>query len=243
MKKDDIIKKLIGLVIIIYIIFLFTDIGFRNVGNCYSTILKFSSIVLCFFIVLLVGDDGIDKVDKLLVQLARFFTVLADLFLVILYSFQLGIACFCIVQFIYILRHSRGKAFKNTAAIFLITIVIASLIYIKVPIPNMDKSMYIIALLYASLLINSVIMAVTTYSRKFYSRLSCTLIAVGMILFFMCDLNVALYNLIGFCDFEFIRIDNKEFLVGFLMWFFYLPSQLLLTLSGFKENYLKKLFG
>jgi hypothetical protein len=243
MKKDDIIKKLIVAVIIIYIIFLFTDIGFRNVGNCYSTILKFSSIILCFFIVLLIGNDGIDKMDKSLVQLARFFTVLADLFLVILNNFQIGIGCFCIVQFIYILRHGRGKAFKNTAAILLVTIAIASLIYIKVPIPNIDKSMYIVALLYASLLINSVIMAATTYSRKVYSKFSCTLIAVGMILFFMCDFNVALYNLIDFYDIELIRVNNKEFLVGFLMWFFYLPSQLLLTLSGFNENYIKKLFG
>lgn len=243
MKKDNVIKSLVVIVISMYIIFLFTDIGFKNVANIYSTMLKFSTIVLCFLIALLIGNDGIDKMDTTFVQLARFFTLLADLSLVILYRFELGIGCFCIVQFIYIIRHGRGKSLKRTAARLIITILLFGIVYIKIPIPNIDKSMYILALLYASLLINSVIMAVTTYNRKFYSRLSCTLIALGMVLFLLCDLNVGLYNIIDFHDIEFIRANNKEFLVGFLMWFFYLPSQLLLTLSGFNQNYLKKLFG
>ncbi len=50
----------------------------------------------------------------------------------------------------------------------------------------------------------------------------------------MCDLNVGLYNIVAG--------GNIKFFLGFLIWLFYLPSQLLLTLSGFKVQYLKKVF-
>jgi hypothetical protein len=221
--KRVFIKYISFLVVLIYIVFLNMDSITKNLGNEYSLYLKYSTIILCFILSLLIGSEGCNKTDKFLVQSARLFTVLADYFLVILDDCKYGILCFCIVQIIYIIRHNfvvKVKLYKLSLAAALI---MTSLIMLlgRINLLDLEKEVVMEGAAYGCILLLSLYIALQT---KDY------LICIGMLLFFMCDINVALYNI------------TKEFILGFLIWLFYLPSQLVLTLSGFKNEYLKQIF-
>ena len=102
-----ILVKFISMIIMfIYVLFLFIDISKGHVGNKYSIYLKFSSIILCFIISLLIGSNGFNNRDVFLLQLARLFTLVADYFLLLSSNYILGVLSFCVVQLIYIERHS-----------------------------------------------------------------------------------------------------------------------------------------
>lgn len=210
---------------IVIIMFLYVNFLVIDLRGGDSRGLKYISILLCFILSLFIGHRGNDKIDTTLLQGALFFTAIADLNLVILNKFISGISVFCIVQIIYILRHSRNIILskRNIALFFSEGIFVLGLV-IMLNIPFYEKkALYIIALMYSILLVTSVGMAFGTIKRGFYSKTNSYFILIGMILFLLCDINVGLYH-IG-------KIQNIS---GILIWFFYLPSQLLLSLSGYK---------
>lgn len=218
--KLESINIIIVIAIFVYINFLVIDL----LGGD-STILKYISILLCFVLSLFIGDRGNDKSDTRLLQGALFFTVIADFNLVILKNFILGISVFCIVQIIYTIRHSGNIILsKRNSLLFLIegTLFFWLVIILNIPFYQ-ENVLYIIACIYSILLVTSVFMAFGTIKRGFYSKMNSYFIIIGMILFLLCDINVGLYH-IG-------KIQNIS---GILIWFFYLPSQLLLSLSGYK---------
>ncbi|MCY6369176.1 lysoplasmalogenase family protein [Clostridium ganghwense] len=221
LKKYINFKNTIILVIIfIYINFLIIDLQGGD-----PRLLKYVSILLCFVLVLLIGDRGIDKKDTILLQVALFFTTMADLNLVILKNFILGITAFCIVQIIYIIRHSRKIILnKSNFIVFLLEsiVILGLVIMLNIPFYE-DKALYIVASIYSILLITSVYMAFGTIKRGVYSKRNSYFIMNGMVLFLLCDINVGLYH-----------IGKIQYISGLLVWFFYLPSQLLLSLSGYK---------
>lgn len=237
--KKSIIKAFLYVSTIIFIAFLYTDIIFKDKTNFYSTYLKYSTMVLCFVISILIGKDGYNKKDTFMLQFARLFTLIADYYLLIIDNYKLGIMCFCVVQTIYIIRHSlmEKNIYKN--AVFLIIALIVSLLTpILVNINNFDKDLLALGSLYGSLLITSVYCALSTIKRSYYPKGGAYIISAGIILFLLCDLNVALFNIVSSIGFS-----KYEFFIGFLIWLFYCPSQILLTLSGFKIEFLKSLFS
>lgn len=118
---------------------------------------------------------------------------------------------------------------------FIVSLSIALTVSLRIEITSIEKNLVVLALIYASLLTTSLYSSVSTITRGKYSQKTSWIIALGMFLFFMCDLNVGIYNIVAG--------GNIKFFLGFLIWLFYLPSQLLLTLSGFKVQYLEKVFG
>lgn len=237
--KKFVIEKLLYAILIIFIAFLLTDIIFRYKVNLYSIYLKYSTIVLCFIISILIGKDGYNNRDTILVQFARFFTLLADYYLLVINDFKLGVLCFCIVQIIYIIRHSlmEKKIYKNVF-FMIIAFLVAIIFSIIVNINYFDKELLSLGSLYAALLITSVYCGVSTLKRGYYPRKGALVISIGIILFLFCDLNVALFNIV-----RYIGFSKYEFLTGFLIWIFYLPSQILLTLSGYKIQFINSLFS
>ncbi|WP_346915971.1 hypothetical protein [Clostridium sp.] len=233
--KKNFIKISSMIIIIIYLIFLYIDFVSKGLRNVYSVRLKYLTIVLCFVISLLIKSHGYSEKDKGLVQLARLFTLIADYFLTISGSYIMGIFFFSLVQITYIIRHSlmENKKHKNLI-FFIVSLAIALIVSFKIKITSIEKDLIVFALIYASLLTTSLYCAVRTISRGKYPKKSSLMIALGMVLFFMCDLNVGLYNI--------LEEGNIRFFLGFLIWLFYLPSQLLLTLSGFKVQYLEEIF-
>jgi hypothetical protein len=233
--KKHFIKISSIIIIVIYLVFLYIDFVSKYLRNIYSVGLKYSTIVFYFIISLLIGSNGYSKEDTRLVQLARLFNLIADYFLVISCDFNIGIFFFALVQITYIIRHSimENKRYKNLI-FFIIALMIALIALVNINITSIEKELIILAITYAALLVTSLYCAVSTISRGKYPKKSSWIIALGMFLFFMCDLNVGLYNI--------LRESDMKFFLGYLIWLFYLPSQLLLTLSGFNIDYLEKIF-
>ncbi len=89
-----------------------------------------------------------------------------------------------------------------------------------------------IGLYYAICLLTSLTKAIKAYKYEIYPNPNGQMIALGMILFLLCDINVALYNILGY-----IGKVNVFYNISFVsMWLFYLPSQVLLALSGYRYN-------
>jgi hypothetical protein len=229
---------LITIQIVIFLIFLYADIHLINRNNQISVNLKFITILFWFIITLLIGKDCYNKGDRFLVQLARLFTVIADYFLLIKEDFKLGVICFCIVQMVYIIRHSlmEKKVYKNLFFLFFLFLISLFTLAI-ININNFDRKLLALGLIYAVFLLTSVYCGVSTLMRGKFPKEGALLISTGIILFLLCDINVGLFNIVGY-----LGLTKYENLIGFLIWFFYFPSQLLLSLSGFKIQFLKDLF-
>lgn len=236
--KKSITKVFIYVSTMIFIAFLCTDIIFKDKTNLYSIYLKYSTIVLCFILSILIGKDGYSKKDTLLLQFAKFFTLIADYYLLITANYKLGILCFCAVQIIYIIRHSlMEKSIYKNVTFIIIALIMSLLTPILVNINSFDKSLLSLGSLYGALLVTSVYCGLSTLKRGYYPKKAAFFISIGITLFLLCDLNVALFNIVPY-----IGLGRYEFFTGFLIWIFYFPSQILLSLSGFKIQFLNSLF-
>jgi len=237
-----VIKFICIMIMCIYILFLFIDISSHHAGNKYSTYLKFLSILLCLIISLLIGSNGYNSRDVFLLILARFFTLVADYFLLLSSNYILGVLSFCVVQLIYIERHSLMAKDKFNMKInrfiffpiFIFLLILTSLIF---HITDSKVLLIYSSIVYAFLLTLSVYCGIRTLKSSNYPKKSALFISLGMILFLLCDINVGLYQLINLSLFQNILGDFQS-IIAILIWIFYLPSQLLLTLSGMKfKNY------
>ncbi len=238
--KNLILIKFISILIMcIYILFLFIDFSNHHTSNNYSTYLKFLSILLCLIISLLIDSNRYNPRDIYLLISAKFFTLIADYFLLLSTNYLLGVLFFCVVQLIYIERHSLMTKNKFNIkinrfiffTIFILLLILTSLIF------HITTSKFLLissSIVYALLLSLSVYCGIRTLKYSNYTKKSSLFILFGMILFLLCDINVALYQIInsGFLSGNWV---NFYFPVGILIWIFYLPSQLLLSLSGIKH--------
>lgn len=243
MKEFSRKKKILTIIIIIYLIlyisFLFIDLKYGSIENSYSYLIKYSCIVLNFIIALFIGNCGYGKRDSLYLIIALFFTLLADFTLIFIGNYTLGVLFFCIVQLSYIKRHSRRIKDKRGNVIFVsmfftvnllivFTINNVSPLYLK----GIDIKLLLAVLIYFTLLTTSLIRAFSVLHDNYYNRTTKYFISIGMLLFFLCDINVGLYNIFQY-DYIFLKEYTFKNTTGFLIWFFYAPSQLLLALSGY----------
>ncbi|APR02052.1 putative membrane protein [Clostridium botulinum] len=238
--NTNITKILVGLNLIIYLFIL--NIDFLKIKNLYkySTNIKFVSIVICFVITLFIGKNIYDKKDLFILRMALFFTVLADFNMLILEKFKLGILFFIIVQSLYIIRHGRfkdvnGKVRFKYKDIYLFVFYLFLFIILKrLSLFSKESTLLSMAFIYALLLIHSLIRAYGTFNNNFFGKKTCKIISIGITLFFLCDLNVAFSN-ISFYLLSIKHVENLGNVFLPLIWFFYLPSQILLSLSGKKQ--------
>ncbi|GHU56059.1 hypothetical protein AGMMS49975_18770 [Clostridia bacterium] len=131
--------------------------------------------------------------EKLLI-IAMFFTVIADYCMVLKGWNNLGLLFFWAVQLTY------NERFGNPAKFILIAAVFAALAFNKL------SAGYLVC----------VLCSVVGSFRNFKNYLA----PIGMLLFLLCDINVALANIFDYPVF------------WRLIWVFYLPSQLLLAFSS-----------
>ena len=210
----------------IYISFLIMD--FANLGD--STLLKFfgiAFIVFCAFIFLL-----INKTINKYILFALIFTLIADVFLLLINDYYpIGLLCFICVQTLYYFS-LKPYLEKN----FIPQLIIRGFIFITFSILSISTSNYEIFLssCYIIFFILNIITIIFIRNKG-----SLKLFLLGLVLFIMCDLFVGLYNLGNY-----LSIPNQInkillFLSEDLMWFFYLPSQVIICLYA-KEKALKK---
>lgn len=229
--KRDFIRFSVGSIILAFATFTYLDISTMNLGNKYSLFVKFAIIFICFLMTLTIREEGFGSKDRHLLQAARFFTVVADYFMVIKDENKVGILAFCIVQILYIIRHTENSGKKiRVKSLIALTLVPGVLLVISANMLFKGNELLIFGLIYACLLLISLYCALTVYNKKLYSAAESASIAVGMTMFFLCDINVGLYAL------------TDRLVFGVLIWIFYAPSQLLLALSGFRATYLNRVF-
>lgn len=227
MRKHLIIKVLIFLNVIIYISFLFIDILLKDTENTYSRMLKYSTILIYFLISTLIALNKNHERHIKLLQRALGFTVFADLFLVILNWLKLGIFFFILVQLTYIKRHIISFNYYKKLIYSLLFIYLFLLVFLYQYKPNkVDLPLYILAITYGLILIFAFITSLNLSKAPLSTPYSKVFVALGMSLFFLCDFNVALNNI----------LQEYNFTVAFFIWFFYFPSQLFLVLSSYSKK-------
>lgn len=219
------------LITIFYFTFLYIDIFYSQYLQL-SNNMKFACIILCFFLSLLSKNNAIDTCNIKLLQVGLFLTVIADFILLILDSYyEFGIAIFSAVQITYSIRYGVGNK-RNTIKKYIIILGIIFVIYTIVNTFLKIDLLIPISLFYGFCLIINVYKSIIVYARNLYPKPNGAMVVVGMILFLFCDINVAIYNIIRSTYFLFNTLLYKISFVS--IWLFYLPSQVLLSLSGYK---------
>jgi len=186
-----------------------------------NNIVKFTIIVICF-IMAATNRDGLNKRDRRLLTAAMAATLAADFFLVLIFAYLPGLVFFCAVQMVYAVRCSGKRILLFMPAVLVIPVVFFA---------YADDILITLAITYAQLFIISYACMIKALWRGRFPKPNSVLIFVGMTLFVLCDVNVALWNL-GHMGF----ITNHQ-VINFAsgaMWLFYAPSQVCLALSGIK---------
>lgn len=195
---------------ILYAAFLVWDV---TIGGRGSNPIKFAGILLCLVYALYLSRQGGCR----LVSAALALTVLADVFLLLLNAhYALGILLFCGVQGLYFIRIVRGggrNLWGLRLGLFLLSLVVLNLLGLLIPLN-------ILALFYF-----------TNFFCNALASLSCSgrsmrLFSIGLWLFLCCDLCVGLFQ-----NPQLVPPAMSPF-VSVGMWLFYLPAQVLITLSG-----------
>lgn len=219
-------------ILLLYISFLAIDLNSLYKNNI-SDKLKYISILLCFILSLLIHEDGLSFRDALLLQLGLLFTSLADLFFLILNSCTLGVVTFCLVQIIYCIRYLPKKVYSTIIG-FITFIVVTAISFLVLSLfSKAIMVLFMVALIYAVCLITSLIRAIKACKRREFPSPNRYMIVVGMVLFALCDINVGLSYLASELMEKWLFLDKWEDIFCFLVWFFYVPSQVLLGWSGY----------
>ena len=194
---------------ILYTAFLTLDLTGRG-GD--TILMKYSGILLCVLFALASALRGGDR----LAPIALALTAGADWFLLVRNDhYAVGIALFLCVQTVYFLRLRRagaGSAYPLRAGLALAA-------GLGLYLLNMATPVNLLAGLYFSQLFSNTILAWTRSGRRW------RLFALGLTLFVGCDLCVGLFNALSVSSPLYPAVS-----VG--MWFFYLPSQVLIALSA-----------
>ena len=190
-------------------------------GSGWDVPLKYAAIVLCFLKAL-----GCPKnTDGLLTRWALGLTLAADLFLLVLDRwYPAGVACFCGVQVLYLIRIRRAGGWPLWPELALRALAAAGLLGLAAGLGAMN-GLTALALCYFSQLACNAIAALLLGRRGW-------MLAAGLLLFVGCDLCVGAMNLspalaalLPASLLAFARVG---------MWLFYLPSQALITLTAGK---------
>ena len=193
----------------LYLAFLLLDVFDRSNSTLW---LKYTGILLCLLFAIYCSLYGGDR----LVAPALLFTAAADWFLLIRNKhLLLGVALFLCVQALYFLRLHRVGGSSRLLWLRLALAVVFTLIPLL--IPGMATPLNLLAMLYFSQLLSNTILAWTLPAMHTF--------ALGLTLFVGCDICVGLFN-------SFALPPAVFFLMSIGMWFFYLPSQVLIALSA-----------
>ena len=187
-------------------------------GSGSTTLLKYGAIVLCLAFSCWWSARGGER----LVSAALALTAGADAFLLVLNRwYAAGVLLFCGVQGLYCLRIFRENGGKSwwglRLGLFLAAVPLLDRLGLLTPLNAL-------AALYFTTFLCSVLQSLTPPGRRF------RLFSAGLVLFLCCDVCVGIWNvpwLLSRGAVEFARVG---------MWLFYLPAQVLITLSGLPEQ-------
>jgi hypothetical protein len=171
----------------------------------------------------------------LFLKLAIITTAVADYFLLIKENNELGVSVFIYVHLFYMIKLHIEDIRKNGLKyiVIIINTCILSLILSNFGV-SIDGLFIVTCIYFQSLIYNTFVAAKSVIGQKDKKRNY--IFAAGMILFLLCDINVGLYNLTYYLN---VGEDLYSFIYAVSsigMWFFYLPSQILISISEVKKN-------
>lgn len=223
---------------ILYILFLSIDISGKDFGDL-SAGLKYCGILLCFLSTFFLYPENTKSSERYLLRGALFFTAFSDIFLLFLDSYLIvGLLTFCIVQFLYLFRlylWRKQRGFGQRFGVLLIRngalilAVLGSLWGLNI---SPEPLMIVVVIYFTGILLNT--LDALWLCLKVRKRKE-ILFGVGMLLFFLCDVNVGLFNLSSFIATESPWLDSLYSFASVAMWLFYLPAQVGIVLSGYPD--------
>jgi len=214
--------------LILYVTFMFLDI-INSELYMVSNTLKFSSIILCFIYVCLTLKVRTNNKDAYILLAAMFFTLLSDWFILMKDSFDLGLITFILVQYMYLFRIHLYKKTQFILLSIARNIIISIIVILFVIKANIDSWILSLVIVYLITFIFNIID--TTILCFKLRRKELNYFLLGLILFILCDINVGLFNLENFVSVNPLIYEKIYPFVFLGMWFFYLPSQVILSVS------------
>lgn len=207
--KDHAGRAALWILLPVYAAFAVMDI--MGVYTEAATALKYAGIWVCFLLAVFCWRKKGGARDAALVAAALTLTLAADTLLLLFGKFFWGVLVFCLVQAVYALRYRACFVFAAAGGLAAAFLAAFSLL----------PPLYALAGFYGALFAMNLFAVFRNRSgllgeALFKARL-------GMVLFFLCDINVMLYNLLP-------ATDGR--LPGTLIWGFYLPAQYLLATSA-----------
>lgn len=230
----DILFVLIQLTL--YAAFLYLDLTDAN--SMLSRNIKYCVILLCFCYAL-VQKNSADRSIIFCIKAALLFTLISDLFLLLLDYSTYGVLTFIVVQQLYGVRLKLAECnvqvgrllFRKLSFRFLFQLTAALCIIIVLALANIALNGLLTAsVFYFICIASNAVSAVKTAIASPGAKGS-LLFAAGMVLFLLCDINVGLFNLSGFISMPEGLFHFADSVSAILMWTFYAPSQVLITLS------------
>ena len=224
-KKADtfIVSTFILLEVVIYILFLLLD---RDVVSLEidSSYFKYAGIILCL-IFSLFGFYKNKKVINILIPLALVFTLISDYFLLFNTDsslFTYGLYTFICAQLIYfVFIVCKRRSIKEFILNLILRITLSIVALVSANSLGFNDLLTNLALLYFVELVSNFI-----YSFWLIKDNKLMFIfTIGLLLFIACDINVALNNVQIFEGIDY-------HIVNYLMRVFYLPSQVMLSLTN-----------
>ncbi len=199
--------------VVIYAAFLLLDLMERGEQ---TISIKYAGVALCLGYALLCASRGGDR----LVPMALALTAGADWFLLVRNDhYPVGIALFLCVQTVYFVRLRRAGAGRGYALRTGLALGAGLAVYAA----GMASLTNLLAALYFSQLLSNTALSWTLRGKRGRT------FALGLTLFVGCDACVGLYNVLPLASPLYPTAS-----VG--MWFFYLPSQVLIALSARPEK-------
>lgn len=224
------IKGFIIAEIILYIVFLTFDCASVDLSGA-AAYVKFASILLCVAMSILIFIEN-KNLEALFIMLGLSFTLTADYYLIFTDRYIYGVISFIIVQVIYLNKLLWSKKLKYKIGFIVLIFMLWNIAMLLIKGIYVLEPIAVLALLYiVTFLTNIAIAAVTLYKKRTIEN---KIFLAALILFLMCDLNVGLVN-IDTAQLSFsLSVSNLNYI---LIWFFYLPSQVLLVLfAALKGN-------
>lgn len=212
----------------IYIAFHILDIGFGDPTLMrISVALKLLSIAICVAFLVRQALLNPKNKDGRLMVFVMSLTLASDVILLLTRQFTVGLVLFVIVQGLYSVRIQKRLVVKRVfinGAVF-----IACLLFFIQMMPDRFNYALMLALgaFYAFLFIWNIFSLSVQKSKDSYDS---RLFVIGLILYALCDINVAIYNFPSFFDSN-VFLSRIYASSGLAMWLFYLPGQVALTLS------------
>lgn len=194
--------------------------------------LKYSGVLLCLVVAVLFAVLSSAERDYVFVLCALAFTATSDLFILVLDKYyEIGVATFIIAQSIHFARLYYGRYKKAWISLAARAVVMVA-VFIVMGVNNMLGLLVAECIIYITMLVGNVVDAIIVCNKGYKN----VLFAVGLLLFFCCDICVGLHN--------FGSVLSVNLPIGLLrfaeiaIWAFYLPSQVLITCSAKKGGLL-----